>query len=166
MHTANSVQAQWLVYDAHAADLLFQIVSRRDEQHSIVVTTNLPFKQWDTIFPDASCAVASRTTRKSFRTKATAIAAATPRSRTNRGDHPRRPGRPSRTGGFPAAARSRLGSGASGVRRNGFSAERTERDPYRRRATAGRRVPGASLSAARATRSRSRTSRNVAQPPL
>ena len=48
----------YLAYDAHAADLLFQIVSRRYEQHSIVVTTNLPFKQWDTIFPNASCAVA------------------------------------------------------------------------------------------------------------
>jgi len=48
----------YLAYDAHAADLLFQIVSRRYEQRSLVVTTNLPFKQWDTIFPNASCAVA------------------------------------------------------------------------------------------------------------
>ena len=28
------------------------------EQRSIVVTTNLLFKQWDTVFPNASCAVA------------------------------------------------------------------------------------------------------------
>jgi DNA replication protein DnaC len=48
----------YLAYDAHAADLLFQIVSRRYEQRSLIVTTNLPFKQWDTIFPNASCAVA------------------------------------------------------------------------------------------------------------
>ena len=48
----------YLAYDAHAADLLFQLVSRRYEQKSIVITTNLPFKQWDTIFPNASCAVA------------------------------------------------------------------------------------------------------------
>jgi DNA replication protein DnaC len=48
----------YLAYDAHAADLLFQIVSRRYEQKSLLVTTNLPFKQWDTIFPNASCAVA------------------------------------------------------------------------------------------------------------
>jgi DNA replication protein DnaC len=45
-------------YDAHAADLLFQVVSRRYEQKSIVVTTNLAFKEWNTIFPNASCAVA------------------------------------------------------------------------------------------------------------
>ena len=48
----------YLAYDAHAADLLFQVVSRRYEQRSIVVTTNLLFKQWDTVFPNASCAVA------------------------------------------------------------------------------------------------------------
>lgn len=48
----------YLGYDAHAADLLFQIVTRRYEEKSLVVTTNLPFKQWDTIFPNASCAVA------------------------------------------------------------------------------------------------------------
>jgi DNA replication protein DnaC len=48
----------YLSYDAHAADLLFQVVSRRYEQTSIVITTNLPFKQWDTVFPNAACAVA------------------------------------------------------------------------------------------------------------
>ena len=29
----------------------------RYEEKALVVTTNLPFKQWDTIFPNASCAV-------------------------------------------------------------------------------------------------------------
>jgi len=48
----------YLSYDAHAADLLFQVVSRRYEQKSIVLTTNLAFKEWSTIFPNASCAVA------------------------------------------------------------------------------------------------------------
>lgn len=33
----------YLSSDAHAADLLFQVISRRYEQRSIVVTTNLPF---------------------------------------------------------------------------------------------------------------------------
>ena len=28
------------------------------EQKSIPLTTNLPLKQWDTVFPNASCAVA------------------------------------------------------------------------------------------------------------
>jgi DNA replication protein DnaC len=48
----------YLAYDAHAADLLFQVISRRYESRSIVVTTNLRFQQWDTIFPNAACAVA------------------------------------------------------------------------------------------------------------
>jgi putative transposase len=48
----------YLAYDAHAADLLFQVVSRRYEQKSIVITKNLPFRQWDTVFPNAACAVA------------------------------------------------------------------------------------------------------------
>jgi DNA replication protein DnaC len=48
----------YLAYDAHAADLLFQVISRRYEYRSVLVTTNLPFKQWDTVFPNASCAVA------------------------------------------------------------------------------------------------------------
>ena len=33
-------------------------MSRRYEQKSIVITTNLPFKQWDTVVPNAACAVA------------------------------------------------------------------------------------------------------------
>jgi DNA replication protein DnaC len=48
----------YLTYDAHAADLLFQVVSRRYEQKSIVITTNAAFKHWDTVFPNAACAVA------------------------------------------------------------------------------------------------------------
>jgi DNA replication protein DnaC len=48
----------YLSYDAHAADLLFQVISRRYEQKSVVLTTNLTFKHWDTVFPNASCAVA------------------------------------------------------------------------------------------------------------
>lgn len=41
--------------DRRAADLLFHIVSRRHEQRSIIITTNLPFKQWGSVFQDASC---------------------------------------------------------------------------------------------------------------
>jgi DNA replication protein DnaC len=48
----------YLSYDAHAADLLFQVVSRRYEEKSLVITTNLSFKHWDTVFPNAACAVA------------------------------------------------------------------------------------------------------------
>jgi len=48
----------YLSYDARAADLLFQVVSRRYEQKSLVITTNLAFKDWPTIFPNASCVTA------------------------------------------------------------------------------------------------------------
>lgn len=48
----------YLSYDTHAADLLFQIVTRRYEDKSVLLTTNLPFKHWTTVFPNASCAVA------------------------------------------------------------------------------------------------------------
>jgi hypothetical protein len=39
--------------DAHAVDLLFQIISRRHEQASTVSTTNLAFKDWSNVFPGA-----------------------------------------------------------------------------------------------------------------
>lgn len=41
--------------DSRAADLLFNIVSRRHESKSVVITTNLAFKQWGSVFHDASC---------------------------------------------------------------------------------------------------------------
>ena len=45
----------YLPCDQRAADLFFRIVSRRHEQKPIVVTTNLPYKQWAAVFQDASC---------------------------------------------------------------------------------------------------------------
>ncbi len=41
--------------DSRAADLLFHIISRRHEARAIVITTNLAFKQWGSVFHDASC---------------------------------------------------------------------------------------------------------------
>jgi DNA replication protein DnaC len=38
--------------------LLYNIISRRHEKKSTVVTTNLAFKQWNTVFPGAACVVA------------------------------------------------------------------------------------------------------------
>jgi DNA replication protein DnaC len=38
-----------------SADLLYNIISRRHETRSLVLTTNLPFKQWGTVFPGAAC---------------------------------------------------------------------------------------------------------------
>src|SRR3989442_7957519 len=48
----------YLSYDARAADLLFQVVSRRYERRSLVLTTNLPFSEWPSIFPNAATATA------------------------------------------------------------------------------------------------------------
>src|SRR5262245_53107925 len=47
-----------LSYDTRAADLLFQVVSRRYEKKSLVLTTNLAFGDWPTIFPNAGSAIA------------------------------------------------------------------------------------------------------------
>jgi len=47
-----------LSYDSKAADLLFQVVSERHEKRPLVLTTNLTFSDWPTIFPNASCTVA------------------------------------------------------------------------------------------------------------
>ena len=41
--------------DADAADLLFRIISKRHETRSVVITTNLAYKQWGTLFGDAPC---------------------------------------------------------------------------------------------------------------
>ena len=48
----------YLSYDARAADLLFQVITRRYEKRSLVLTTNLPFSDWPTIFPNAGSAIA------------------------------------------------------------------------------------------------------------
>jgi DNA replication protein DnaC len=48
----------YLSYDNRNADLLFQVVSRRYEHKSVVLTTNLAFADWPTIFPNATSATA------------------------------------------------------------------------------------------------------------
>jgi DNA replication protein DnaC len=48
----------YLPCDNRSADLLYNIVSRRHEVRSIVITTNLPFRQWGTVFPGAACVAA------------------------------------------------------------------------------------------------------------
>ncbi len=48
----------YLPCDSRSADLLYNIISRRHEAGSTVITTNLPFKQWGTLFPGAACVAA------------------------------------------------------------------------------------------------------------
>lgn len=45
----------YLTYDSHAADLLYEVVNRRYEKGSIVMTTNRAFAQWNEVFPNATC---------------------------------------------------------------------------------------------------------------
>jgi len=48
----------YLEYEQRAADLLFQLVSKRYENKPLVLTTNKSFGEWSTIFPGAACATA------------------------------------------------------------------------------------------------------------
>jgi DNA replication protein DnaC len=45
----------YLSYDSSAADLLFEVVNRRYERSSIIITTNRAFKDWNAVFPNAAC---------------------------------------------------------------------------------------------------------------
>lgn len=47
----------YLSYSNRHADLLFEIISRRYEKKSTLVTTNKAFSEWAEIFPNASCVV-------------------------------------------------------------------------------------------------------------
>jgi DNA replication protein DnaC len=44
----------YLSYDTAAADLLYEVVNRRYERRSILMTTNKAFKDWNTVFPNAT----------------------------------------------------------------------------------------------------------------
>lgn len=48
----------YLSYDNRNADLLFEVVNRRYEHKSVVLTTNLNFSEWPSIFPNATCTTA------------------------------------------------------------------------------------------------------------
>jgi len=47
----------YLSFDDKAADLLYEVVNRRYERKPLIVTTNRPFKEWNEVFPNASCIV-------------------------------------------------------------------------------------------------------------
>ena len=48
----------YLSYSNRHADLLFELVNRRHEQKSTLVTTNKSFAEWSEVFPNAACVVA------------------------------------------------------------------------------------------------------------
>jgi DNA replication protein DnaC len=47
----------YLSFDDKAADLLYEVVNRRYEHKPVVVTTNRSFKEWNEVFPNATCIV-------------------------------------------------------------------------------------------------------------
>ncbi|HIL20162.1 MAG TPA: AAA family ATPase [Candidatus Thioglobus sp.] len=47
----------YLSYSNRHADLLFEIINRRYEKNSTIVTTNRPFGEWNEVFPNAACVV-------------------------------------------------------------------------------------------------------------
>ena len=47
----------YLSYSNRHADLLFELISRRYEQTSTIITTNRPFAEWREVFPNAACVV-------------------------------------------------------------------------------------------------------------
>jgi DNA replication protein DnaC len=47
----------YLSYSNRHADMLFQLVSRRYQTKSTLITTNRPFAEWNEVFPNAACVV-------------------------------------------------------------------------------------------------------------
>jgi DNA replication protein DnaC len=47
----------YLSYDSRHADLLFEVVARRYEHKSTLITTNKPFAEWNEVFPNATTVV-------------------------------------------------------------------------------------------------------------
>ena len=47
----------YLSFDDKSADLLYEVINRRYERNSVILTTNRPFKEWNEVFPNAACIV-------------------------------------------------------------------------------------------------------------
>lgn len=47
----------YLATSSEHADLLFEVVTRRYQERPIVLTTNKPFPDWNSVFPSATCVV-------------------------------------------------------------------------------------------------------------
>jgi hypothetical protein len=79
----------YLSHYSSNADLLFRVVSRTHKKRSLVLTPNLAFSDWPTIFPNATSgrphSIASSTTPTFSRSKARVGAAASPKRASVKG---------------------------------------------------------------------------------
>ena len=71
----------YLSYSNRHADLMFELISRRYQNKSTLVTTNRPFAEWREVFPNAACVVSlidrflPSTTPRSSRSRAAILIA-------------------------------------------------------------------------------------------
>ncbi len=47
----------YLATSSEHSDLLFEVITRRYQERSIVLTTNKPFTEWNQVFPNSTCVV-------------------------------------------------------------------------------------------------------------
>jgi DNA replication protein DnaC len=45
----------YLSFDDKSADLLYEVINRRYEKKSLIITTNKRFEEWNEVFPSAAC---------------------------------------------------------------------------------------------------------------
>jgi DNA replication protein DnaC len=48
-------ECAYLSFDDKAADILYEVINRRYESKSVILTTNRSFKEWNQVFPHATC---------------------------------------------------------------------------------------------------------------
>jgi DNA replication protein DnaC len=48
-------ECAYLSFDDKAADILYEVINRRYESKSVILTTNRSFKEWNQVFPNATC---------------------------------------------------------------------------------------------------------------
>jgi DNA replication protein DnaC len=48
-------ECAYLSFDDKAADILYEVINRRYESKPVILTTNRAFKEWNQVFPHATC---------------------------------------------------------------------------------------------------------------
>ena len=51
------ISTEILSFDDKSADLLCEVMNRRYERKSVILTTHRPFQEWNEVFPNAACIV-------------------------------------------------------------------------------------------------------------